>query len=395
MPMGSVRLKAGHVQPVWAGHPWIYAQAVEWVEGGVVAGDEVRVLDPRGTPLGRGFYSPGSAIPVRLLVRDDVTRLDLSFFKGKLERAVALRVAAGLPREETNGYRVVHAEGDGLPGLIVDRFDDVLSVQFLTFGMKAREGLVLEALRETLGPRAILDRTPPNTARLEGFTPASGVVRGDGVDALVFKERGFSYRIGLDVGQKTGFFFDQRPLRDRVEALSRGRRVLDAYSFVGSFAMAAARGGATEIVAVDESAIALETGAECARMNGLGERITFVKKDARKAFTEAKGSFGLVVVDPPRMAPKRGARDAALVAYARLAEGACHAVAPGGWLVVCSCSAAVDLGSLARALATGARRANVEATVVERGFQGPDHPTTASFAEGLYLKWLIARIDPR
>jgi 23S rRNA (cytosine1962-C5)-methyltransferase len=393
--MGSVRLKAGHVQPVWAGHPWIYAQAIDWVEGGVVAGDEVRVLDPRDTLLGRGFYSPGSAIPVRLLVRDDVTRLDVPFFKRKLERAVALRRAAGLPSSETNGYRLVHAEGDGLPGLIVDRLDDVLSVQFLTFGMKAREGLVFEALREVLAPRSIIDRTPVGTARLEAFTPSAGVVRGESIVALTFKERGFSYRIGLDVGQKTGFFFDQRPLRDRVEFLSRGRRVLDAYCFVGSFAMAAARGGATEVVAVDESAIALETGAECARMNDLGARIEFVKQDARKAFVAAKGSYGLVVVDPPRMAPKRGARDAALVAYSRLAEGACHAVEPGGWLVLSSCSAAVDLSSLTRSVATGARRANVEATVFERGFQGPDHPSTASFPEGVYLKWIIARVDPR
>jgi 23S rRNA (cytosine1962-C5)-methyltransferase len=355
----------------------------------------VKVLDPRGTLLGRGFYSPGSAIPVRLLVRDELTRLDVPFFKAKLERAVALRHAVGLPSEETNGYRLVHAEGDGLPGLIVDRFDDVLSVQFLTFGMKLREGLVFEALREVFAPRAILDRTPANTARLEAFTPASGVVRGEPVEALVFKERGFQYRIGLDVGQKTGFFFDQRPLRDRVEALSRGKRVLDAYSFVGSFAMAAVRGGATEVVAVDESAVALETGAECARWTGFEGRIAFVKKDARNAFVEAKGSYGVVVVDPPRMAPKRGARDAALVAYSRLAEGACHAVEPSGWLVVSSCSAAVDLNALTRALATGARRANVEATVIERGFQGPDHPSTASFSEGLYLKWLIARVDPR
>jgi 23S rRNA (cytosine1962-C5)-methyltransferase len=394
MGIGSLRLRAGHVQPVWAGHPWIYAQAVDWVEGGVAAGDEVKVLDPRGILLGRGFYSPGSAIPVRLLVRDDVTRLDVPFFKAKLQRAASLRQAIGLPGSETNGYRLAYAEGDGLPGLIVDRFDDVLAVQFLTFGMKAREGLVFEALRELFAPRAIVDRTPVNTARLEGFTPSSGVVRGE-VEALTFKERGLSYRIGLDVGQKTGFFFDQRPLRDRVEALASGRRVLDAYTFVGSFAMAAARGGATEVVAVDESAIVLETGAECARMNDLETRITFLRQDARKVLAQGNGSFGLVVVDPPRMAPKRGARDAALVAYSRLAETACHAVAPGGWLVLSSCSAAVDLGALTRALATGARRANVEATVLERGFQGSDHPSTASFAEGVYLKWVIARVDPR
>jgi 23S rRNA (cytosine1962-C5)-methyltransferase len=393
--MPTVRLKAGHVQPVWAGHPWIYAQAVEWIEGGTTAGDEVSVVDPRGNFMGRGFYSPGSAIPVRLLVRDTTTPIDGEFFRAKLDRAIALRQGMGLPSAETTGYRLVHAEGDGLPGLIVDRFGDAVCVQFLTFGMKAREGLVFEALTEKLAPRAILDRTPASSARAEGFTPASGVVRGTDVEALVFRERGLEYRIGLDVGQKTGFFFDQRPLRERVEQLSRGQRVLDAFSFVGSFAMAAARGGATSVIAVDESAVALETGAECARLNGLADRIAYVRQDARKMLAQAKAQHDLVIVDPPRLAPSRGSRDAALIFYSKLAEAACRATVQGGSVVLCSCSAAVDLAALTRALATGARRANVEATVLERGFQGADHPTSAAFGEGVYLKWVIAHLDAR
>jgi 23S rRNA (cytosine1962-C5)-methyltransferase len=221
------------------------------------------------------------------------------------------------------------------------------------------------------------------------------VVRGTDVLALVFKERGLEYRIGLDVGQKTGFFFDQRPLRERVEQLSRGQRVLDAFSFVGSFAMAAARGGATSVIAVDESAIALETGAECARLNGLEGRIAYVKQDARKMLAQAKALHDLVIVDPPRLAPSRGSRDAALIFYSKLAEAACRATVQGGSVVLCSCSAAVDLAALTRALATGARRANVEATVLERGFQGADHPTSAAFGEGVYLKWVIAHLDAR
>jgi 23S rRNA (cytosine1962-C5)-methyltransferase len=393
--MRTVRLKAGHVQPVWAGHPWVYAQAIEWIEGGATAGDEVTVLDPKQNFLGRGFYSPGSAIPVRLLVRDATTPLDGAFFRAQLDRAIALRALVGLPSEETTGHRLVFAEGDGLPGLIVDRFDDVLSVQFSTFGMKAREGLIFEALAEKLSPRAIVDRTANGVAASEGFLPSRGVVRGDEVTAFEFKERGLSYRIPLDVGQKTGFYFDQRPLRARVEHIARGKRVLDTYSFVGTFALAAARGGATKVVAVDESTIALEVGAECARLNGLDGQIEFVKHDARKALTEAKGSYDVVIVDPPRLAPTRGSRDNALVAYSKLAESACHAVAPGGVLVFCSCSGAVDLFSLARALATGARRANVNATVFERGFQGADHPGPAAFPEGIYLKWVMARIEPR
>jgi 23S rRNA (cytosine1962-C5)-methyltransferase len=393
--MPVVRLKAGHVQPIWAGHPWVYAQAVDRVEGGATAGDEVSVVDPRGNLLGRGFYSPGSAIPVRIMVRDDKTRLDASFFRTRLERAVAHRAAIGLPSEQTSGFRQAHAEGDGLPGLIVDRLGDVLSVQLATIGMKQREALVHEALTTVVAPRAIVDRTSVQIAKAEGFEPSAGVVRGDDVRAFEFVERGLRFRVPLELGQKTGFYFDQRSLRARVEQLAHGKRVLDAYSFVGAFAIAAARGGAREVVAVDESALAIEVGAECAAMNGVGDRVKFVKGDARRSLAEARGEFDMVVVDPPRLAPTRGARDQALVAYAKLAENACRATRPGGILVVCSCSAAVDLAALTRALATGATKVNTEATVLERWFQGADHPVPAAFGEGLYLKAVIARVDAR
>ncbi len=394
--MPVVRLKPGHVQPVWMGHPWVYAQAVDRVEGGATAGDEVSVMDPRGNLLGRGFYSPGSAIPVRLLVRDAETRLDASFFHARVERAVALRASLGLPSDQTDGFRLVHAEGDGLPGLVVDRYGDVLAVQLGTIGMKQREALVHEALWTVVRPRAIVDRTSAQTAKAEGFDPPrEPIVRGDAVRALELVERGLRFRIPLELGQKTGFYFDQRSLRARVEQLAHGRRVLDAYSFVGAFALAAARGGAREVVAVDESALAVEVGAECAAANGLGERVRFAKEDARRALAEAHGSFELVVADPPRLAPTRGSREQALVAYAKLAENGCRAVRPGGVLVLCSCSAAVDLQALTRALAQGATRANVQATVLERWFQGADHPVPAAFGEGLYLKALIAHVDKR
>jgi len=393
--MPTVRLKPGHVQPVWSGHPWVYAQAVDRVEGGAIAGDEVSVVDPRGNLLGRGFYSPGSAIPVRILVRDEKTHLDASFFRSRLERAVAHRSALGLPSEQTSGFRQVHAEGDGLPGLIVDRFGDVLSIQIGTIGMKQREALVHEALASVIAPRSIVDRTSAQIAKTEGFDASSGVVRGDDVRAFEFVERGLRFRVPLELGQKTGFYFDQRSLRARVEQLAHGKRVLDAYCFVGAFGIAAARGAAREVVAVDGSALALEVGAECAAMNGVGDRVKFVKADARRALTEARGAFDLVVVDPPRLAPTRTAREQALVAYARLAENACRATRPGGLLVICSCSAAVDLAALTRALATGATRVNTEATVLERWFQGADHPVPAAFGEGLYLKALIARVDAR
>jgi 23S rRNA (cytosine1962-C5)-methyltransferase len=393
--MPTVVLKSGHVQPVWAGHPWVYAQAVDRVEGGAAHGEEVEVLDPRGNFLGRGFYSAGSAISVRILTRTRGDKLDAGFFRRRIEHAVQARKALGLPSDETDGYRVVHAEGDGLPGLVVDRFGDVLCVQLLTMGMKRHEEEVLDALHAVLSPRAIVDRTPAVAAKNERFDPGRGVVRGDAVEALEMRERGVRYRIPLEIGQKTGYYFDQRVLRGRFEQLAHGKRVLDAYAYVGPFAIAAARGGASEVVAVDESAIAIEIGAECARDNGVLDRIQFVRQDARKALQDARGGYDLVIVDPPRFAPTRSARQGAIVAYTKLAELGCRATKPGGLLVVCSCSAAVDVAALTRALAIGALRANVQAFVLERYFQGLDHPVPAAFPEGLYLKALVARVEPR
>lgn len=400
MTPATVRLKPGHVQPIWAGHPWVYAQAIERAEG-ATRGDEVKVVDPRGNFLGRGLYSAGSAIPVRLLVRDEETPIDTTFFRHRIERAVAARALLGLgTSSETTGYRLVHAEGDMLPGLIVDRFGDVLSVQFLTFGMKVREAMVLEALGQVVHPRAIVDRTPAGTAKAEHFVPSNGVVRGDpDVKTLEFVERGLAWKVPLELGHKTGFYFDQRDLRARASVLARSvgsapKRVLDAYSYVGAFGLAAAREGA-EVVCVDESALAIEIGRENAVANGLGDRIRFERGDARRAMQDAHASYDLTIVDPPRLAPTRSAREQALVMYAKLAELGCRATKPGGTLVLCSCSAAVDLTALTRALATGALRANVSALVIERAFQGADHPVPAAFGEGLYLKALVARIEPR
>ncbi|MEO8877275.1 MAG: class I SAM-dependent methyltransferase [Polyangiaceae bacterium] len=284
----TLRLKPGHVQPVWAGHPWVYAQAVDRVEGGATAGDEVSVVDPRGKVLGRGFYSPGSAIPVRVLVRDPQAHIDSELFRSRIAHALAWREKLKIASNDTNGYRVVHAEGDGLPGLIVDRFADVVVVQFLTFGMHARADILLQAIHDVLKPRAILDRTPQSIAKIEGFTAQNGVLRGEEITELSFKERGLAYKIPVELGQKTGFYFDQRPLRARVEALAAGARVLDTYSYVGPFAMAAARGGAKEVLAIDESALALEVAAECARANGRR-----FGRHGRPARLPPSGSLGL------------------------------------------------------------------------------------------------------
>jgi 23S rRNA (cytosine1962-C5)-methyltransferase len=385
------------VQPVWAGHPWVYEQAIHRIEGGAVAGDELAILDPRGNFIGRGFYSPGSAIPVRVLVRDRETPVDHELFRTRIERALARRRLLGLPSAETNAVRLVNAEGDDLPGLVVDLFDDVAVVQLGTVGMKRRESMLFEAIERAISPRAIVDRTSANVARAENFQLGQGVVRGAAdLSTLSFSERGIGYELPLSLAQKTGFYLDQRPMRGRVEQLAKGRRVLDTFSYVGAFAMAAARGGAAEVVAVDESALALEVGAECARRNGLLDRIRYVRSDARERMTLAgrEGGFDLVLCDPPKFAPSKSSKLGALGAYQKLAAAACRATRPGGLLLLSSCSAAVGLDALTRALALGARDVNVRATVLERFFQGFDHPVSAAFPEGLYLKSLLASVEP-
>jgi len=389
-----LRLKAGHVQPVWAGHPWVFAQASDGVRGGATPGDVVRVEDPRGNFLGRGFFSPKSAILVRIVTRDPELPLDAAFFRARIQAALARREGLGLGGD-TDGYRLVHSEGDGLPGLIVDRFCDVLVIQLLTIGMKLREALVLEALTDIIAPKAIVDRTPEHTAKLEGFTRGEGVLRGAFDGDLVFRERGLAFRLPKELGQKTGYYFDQRGLRARVESLAKGKRVLDAYSYVGSFGLAAARGGAKEVHSVDDSALAIEVGATIARENKLDSVMSFSKNDARNTLRDAHGAYDLVVCDPPRLAPSKANREAAQKGYAELAKLATSAVKPGGLLVFCSCSAAVDLHGLTRALAIGAQRSNTTAVVLERHFQGFDHPVGAAFPEGLYLKALLAEVTHR
>lgn len=394
--MAVVTLKPGHVQPVWAGHPWIYAQAVARVEGGATAGDEVDVLDPEGKFLGRGLYSPRSAILVRLYSRAPKTAFDARLLDDRLRAALERRAALSIPSEETTGYRLLNGEGDDLPGLIVDRYDATLAVQLNTIGLKIREGLILDALARVTSARSLVDRSSRAAAEIEGFCSTHALLRGDPVATLSFRERGLSYRIPCELTQKTGYYFDQRPLRARIEQLARGRRVLDAYSYVGSSALSAARGGAKEVLAVDSNAMALQVGAECAQLNSLGGAIRFERASATDVLKTAgrHGGFDLVLCDPPKLSPTRTAKQRALGAMRRLAASASRATAPGGLLVLSSCSAAISLGELTRALALGARDVGLRPVVLERLFQGPDHPVPAAFTEGLYLSTLVAELRP-
>lgn len=398
---GTIHLRPGHVQPVWTGHPWVFAQAIARIDGSPQSGDEVTVLDPRGNLLGRGFYSPQSAIPVRLITRDRDAVLDARFLEARIAEAAGWRrQILGLPGADTTGFRLIHAEGDGLPGLVVDAYDNVLALQLLTAGMKRRQEDIVDALVKVTGARSIVEVASQRHQKIEGFEVTEGVVFGQPIERLAFTERGFAWEVHPPGhpgggGQKTGYYFDQRETRAMVEGLSAGRRVLDVYSYTGGFSLAAARGGAREVVGVDSSALALESAAAAAERAGLAERVRWVRGDARKMMTQyhSEGErFDLVVVDPPKLAI--GARDVeeARGHYRKLNALAAKLVVRGGLLVTCSCSQAITGSDFMRAVASGARESQREVIVLRLLAQPPDHPVPAAFPEGRYLKVVLARL---
>ncbi len=392
--MQQIRIKTGHIQPIWAGHPWVFAQAMQPIEPQPAAGAEVLVVDSEGKPLGRGLFSPGSALRVRLFTRDPEQSLDAAFLQARLTRALELRKSFGLPSAETNAFRWLFGEGDQLPGLIVDVFGETAVVQFGTVGMAARRELVLQALQAALPIRTIIEQSSAFAAKAEGFLAKRGVLVGPKEGAsLRFTERGFEYEIPGELAQKTGFYLDQRPLRDRVEALAKGRRVLDLFSYVGSIGLAAKRGGADRVLSVDSSEPALEVLRQHSDRHALP--IETLCGDAHELVRQMRGKerFDLVICDPPKLAPHRSARVPAEKLMRRLVRDCSELVTPNGLLILSSCSAALDLFSLTRSLALGARDAGRTATVVERVFQGADHPVPAAFPEGLYLSSVIARLD--
>ncbi|MEZ4405377.1 MAG: class I SAM-dependent methyltransferase [Polyangiales bacterium] len=315
----TVYLRPGHVQPVWMGHPWVYAQAIGRIEGDAEHGDEVEVRDPRGNTLGRGYYSPGSAIPVRLLTRDAGQRLDGAFLSRRIgEAARWRRELLGLPSEHTTALRVVNSEGDGLPGLIVDRFGDAACAQLLTAGMKRREGFVFEALRSHLGVRRIYEVASAKHQALEGVEATEGLRwSADGSDGpLRFRENGIDIEVTAPGdeggGQKTGYYLDQRDNRAMIAALSKGARVLDLYTHTGGFALAALKAGAKEVVGVDSSAPAIASARAIASANGLSAA-RFIKGDARKVLGDhdAAGPLRRRGVRPAQARrPREGGYDA-------------------------------------------------------------------------------------
>ena len=388
-----VVLRKGRARPLWFGHPWVYANAIDRLEadGEVSPGDAVSLTDHDGRFIGRGFYNPRSQIPVRLATRADAP-VGADFFRARVAAAKALRRRLDLPSKATTIYRLINSEGDDLPGLVVDIYDDAAVAQITTLAIAQRKAEIFDALEAELGVRTIFESSSAGYAELEGFAAASRVARGQSRPTVGGVEDGIRLEIEPLAGQKTGMFIDQRETRMRVGSLARGARVLDCYAYAGGFGLQAARGGATSVVAVDSSARAIARIESHAATNGV--RIDAVEADAfRFLETATPRSFDLLVIDPPKFASARKDLEAARKGYERLNALALGAAAPGAVLVTCSCSQNVDAETFERIVAAAAKQAGRRVRVFERRGPASDHPLPPGFGEGQYLKVLFLYVD--
>jgi 23S rRNA (cytosine1962-C5)-methyltransferase len=385
-----VILRKGRARPLWFGHPWVYANAIDRVEGEAGAGDGVSLCDHDGRLIGRGFYNPRSQIPVRLCTRADEA-LDAKFLRARVARARALRARLGLPSERTTIYRLINSEGDDLPGLVVDVYGDAAAVQITTLGMAERRAEIFDALEAELGCTTIFEVSSTAYADLEGFVATPRVARGVSRPTVAGLEDGIRLEVEPLGGQKTGMFIDQRETRARVGALAKGARVLDCYAYAGGFGLQAARGGAKSVTAVDSSSRAVARVEAHAAANGVS--IGAVEADVyRYLETATPRAFDLVVIDPPKFARARKDLEAARKGYERLNALAMQACAPGAVLVTCSCSQNVDADTFERIVAAGAKQAGRQIQIFERRGAAADHPLPPGFTEGQYLKVLLGYV---
>ena len=391
--MSVLSLKKGRDKSLRRRHPWIFSGAVDKVVGKPGPGDSVAVRDASGKFVATAAYSPHSQIRARVWTFDENEAVDAAFFRARLQRALALREALPASRR-TNALRLVHGESDGLPGLIVDRYADVLVAQFLAAGVERWREPILDLLAELTACEAIFERSDAEVRKLENLAPRVGFARGNrNASRCPIVEHGLNFRVDVAQGQKTGFFLDQRENRQRVRELAAGREVLDGFCYTGGFSVAALAGGATHVTAIESSAPALEVARDNLAANPLDPaKVSFLEGDVfaeLRTLRDRGARFHMVVLDPPKFAPTAAQARNAARAYKDINLLALKLLAPGGLLATFSCSGGVSSELFQSIVAGAALDAGADARIIERFGAAADHPVALEFPEGEYLKGLL------
>ena len=392
----ALTLHAGREKSVLLHHPWIFSGAVQQVSGDPQAGDTVEVRTAGGEPLGWAAYSPASKIQARMWSWNPQETIDEDFLRRRLAQALELRRAA-IPAGESNALRLVHAESDGLPGLVVDRYASVLVMQCLSAGAERWRHTLARLLAELTGMTDVYERSDVEVRRLEGLPEREGPLLGSGSFApLEIQENGLLFLVDPVHGQKTGFYIDQRRNRARLRDFCAGRDVLNCFAYTGAFSVYALAGGARSVLSVDTSAEALAAARENVSRNHLERAgVEWMEADvfhALRAFRDQARSYDLIVLDPPKFAPTAAQAERAARGYKDINLLAFKLLRPGGMLFTFSCSGGITADLFQKIVAGAALDANVDAGIIEHLAQGPDHPIALNFPEGAYLKGLICYV---
>ncbi|MEZ0535837.1 class I SAM-dependent rRNA methyltransferase [Caldicellulosiruptoraceae bacterium PP1] len=389
--MADVFLEKGKGLRVELGHPWVYKNEIKKIKGQFEDGDIVDVYNFKKKFIGKGFINTKSQITVRIISRNKNEIIDKNFFRERVKTAIDLRKSLGL---KTN-CRLIFAEADFLPGLIVDSFNDVLVMQVLSLGMEKVKGHIINALIEEVSPTAIYERNDVKVRELEGLSQNVGFVYGNSPTKLIIKENDVNIIVDIENGQKTGYFFDQRDNRLALKNYVYEAYVLDCFCHTGSFALNAAKFGAKKVIGVDISEIAINQSIENAKLNNLDDKCEFIEAnvfDYLKELDEKKEKFDVIILDPPAFAKNMAAIEGAKRGYKEINLRAMKLLKKGGFLVTCSCSHYMKPDLFMDVIKSAAFDCKKNLKLIEYRYQAKDHPYLIGYDESLYLKCYIFQV---
>ena len=393
--MTDVILKKGKEKAAVMHHPWIFSGAVDRIKGKPENGEVVAVRSADKEFLAYAYYNDQSRVALRLLEWDESVVIDKNWYSEKLKNAISAR--RHVLSEATNTCRLVFSEADFLPGLIVDKYAEFLSLQILSSGIEAVKNDLIDILVNELNPKGIFDKSDAGARKHENLADGQGLLWGEHPPEFIeVRENGVIYHINISEGQKSGFYCDQRDNRQILAAYTKGKTVLDCFCYSGGFSLNSLKQGASHVTSIDSSALAIETLQHNVALNGLKEHSqTSVQSDVNKqlrAFKEEGRKFEVIILDPPKYAPSRSALDRAARAYKDLNRLGMLLLEKGGILATFSCSGAVDLETFKQIIAWAALDAGREVQIIKQFSQPEDHPVRISFPEGEYLKGLLLRV---